>query len=337
MQFNTIQHNSINHNQDEPEQEYAKEMSDNINKRLTKTLGEMKDRHASGTNELDDPDRAPTGAAYHAAAQAQKEKRQAQANEQNRLQETQRLIQMKQQALSVFGDKNSSNPNADEHNSDNGDGDGNGNDSDNDSSDGEYDDLLNETDDALEAIRQKRLFQMKMQQTQMAEHRSLGHGEVRTINQDEFLPECTGKSEWVAVHFYHDEFERCKIMDHHLKLVARLHLNCKFLRVDAAKAPFFVDKLQIQTLPTLIVFQEGKPVGRLMGFEGLAKDLNEPDKWHTGRLQQWLAGTGAIKYKIPTEEVREEMERMGIRPKGTVWTGTRGSGFRSTVYDSDDE
>ena len=37
---------------------------------------------------------------------------------------------------------------------------------------------------------------------------SLGHGELRTIVQDEFLPECTGSLRFICIHFFRDEFEQ---------------------------------------------------------------------------------------------------------------------------------
>ncbi len=286
-------------------------------------MTEIKQRHASGTAEADDLDKAPTGSAYHAAAQM---KRSKQFEEKKRMEELERLKAMKQEADAMYRNKKQ-NDGQDEEEDDKS--------SEEEDSDDD-DDWLND-DSELEAIRQRRMNQIRAKQTQLAHHRSLGHGEVRTISQDQFLPECTGDSEWIAVHFFHKEFERCKIMDHHLNLIAPLHLECKFLRIDAEMSPFFVNKLNIRTLPTLMVFQEGKAKDKLMGFQDLAVDPNEPDKWHTGRLQQWLASTGAIKYRIPTEEVKEEMRRMGITHKSTVWSGTRGSGFRSKGYDSDDE
>ena len=88
---------------------------------------------------------------------------------------------------------------------------------------------------------------------------------------------------------------------------------------SAAQAPFFVSKLKVQTLPSLIVFRDGKVVDRLTGFEGLAPDSADPDRWHTGRLRLWLAQTGAVRYRVPDEEVREEMMRLGIRERGAVW------------------
>ena len=128
------------------------------------------------------------------------------------------------------------------------------------------------------------------------------------------------------MHFFHADFERCKIMDFHLDIVARGHLEAKFLRIDAAKAPFFVAKLRIKTLPALCVFKDGKEVGRLPGFEGLAKDRRKPDEWHTGRLKEWLSGTGAIEYERPSEEVAEEMQRMGIVMRGAVYSDRERSG-----------
>ncbi len=310
------------------EKEYHKQLSENINKRMEDSISKLKERHAKGTNEIDDPDRAPTGSAYKMHAQMQREKM---AQERRLQQENQRLKAMKEQAKNVFADKNN-----EQGTGEDGENHRHGNNDDDDDSDDEWDDLLND-DTELLAIRERRIREMREKQMQAAEQKSLGHGEIRLITQDEFLPECTGKSEYVAVHFFHKEFERCKIMDHHLKLIAAKHLSCKFLRMDAEKTPFFIHKLQIKTLPTLIVFREGKTVDRLTGFEGLVIDPAEPDKWHTGRLEAWLSNTGAIKYQVPTEEIREEMRRMGIRPKGTVWSGTSRSGFKSKVYDSDDE
>jgi len=315
------------------EDEYAKQLSENVNQRLMKAMNEIKQRHANGTQELDDPDRAPTGSAYQYQYQ----------QHQHRIQQQQQ--QQQQNATTMATAQNTSHNNIQHWNNQM-----NNNNIKNDDSDD--DEWLNGDDDddaELEAIRQRRLHEMRAMQAKTAQQRALGHGEVRTITQDEFLPECTGSSEWVAVHFFHSEFERCKIMDHHLKLIAPTQLNCKFLRMDADKAPFFVQKLNIKTLPTLMVFREGKAVNRLMGFEGLAPNPNEPDKWHTKRLERWLARTGAIEYKVTTgdEEGEEEVDDKGRRTNvafrskgGAVWSGFKGSGNKSSYvedYDDGDE
>jgi len=41
------------------------------------------------------------------------------------------------------------------------------------------------------------------------------------------------------------------------------------VRSAATKSPFFVAKLKVQVLPTLIAFRDGVAMGRQVGFEGL--------------------------------------------------------------------
>lgn len=192
--------------------------------------------------------------------------------------------------------------------------------------DSEFDGEFEDDDEALEAFRQRRLAEMKKAHVKADENNAKGHGEVRTITQDEFLPECTGSSKYVVVHFFHDDFERCKIMDHHLKIMAPLHLSCKFVRINAEKAPFFVAKLAIQTLPTLLVFKDGKTIDRLLGFDGLS-DSKNPDQFSTSRLGRWLERTGAIEYEGPDTDEEDE------GPSSRTKAGMLSSRFQ--VYDED--
>jgi thiol-disulfide isomerase/thioredoxin len=183
-----------------------------------------------------------------------------------------------------------------------------------------------DNDAVLVAFRQKRLAELKQSQRQLAEHKANGHGQVRIITQDEFLTQCTS-SRYVAVHFFHKEFPRCQILSHHLKRIAPLHLPCKFVEIDAEKAPFFVVKLKIQTLPTLIVFRDGKAISRLVGFEDLADCNKNPDEFPTSRLGYWLEKTGAIEYEGPISDDEYNI-------KGSSSLNTRCS-KGDTVYDED--
>jgi len=183
------------------------------------------------------------------------------------------------------------------------------------------DEWLNEleSDPALETLREQRIEEMRREQLKKIEDRAKGHGEYRTISQDEFLPETTDSSEWTVVHFYHDEFEKCKIMDHHLKIISEKYLECKFLRINSQKAPFFCSKLKIRTLPTVLVFQNGITQARLVGFEG----ISDGNKWPTTLLARWLGETGAIKYSISANEISDEVKRldMGTRARNSIWRG----------------
>ncbi len=72
------------------------------------------------------------------------------------------------------------------------------------------------------------------------------------------------------------------------------HSECKFVRIHATKAPFFVEKLNIKTLPTLLIFKDGKTVERLIGFDGVSIP-------------------GAKNYTKPTEEVMVEECMVGCK------------------------
>jgi len=118
--------------------------------------------------------------------------------------------------------------------------------------DDEFDDL--DDDPVLAQLQQKRLDELKSMQQMEKQFHAQGHGEYREIVEDEFLKEVCG-SPYVVIHFFHPEFFNCKVVDKHLRLLAPKHLACKFLTLNAEKAPFFVTKLHIQVLPTVIVFR----------------------------------------------------------------------------------
>lgn len=149
-----------------------------------------------------------------------------------------------------------------------------------------------EDDPALASIQEKRLAEMKARYAAERVFQAQGHGEYREIVEEDFLKEVCG-SENVVVHFYHNEFLRCKIVDKHMRIIAPKHKGCKFLYLNADKTPFFVQKLQIQMLPTIVVFKDGIAQDRLTGFE----DLGGKDEFRTEVLEHWLSKAGCIKLK----------------------------------------
>jgi len=120
----------------------------------------------------------------------------------------------------------------------------------------------------LEALRARRRQQMKEAHEKRMKYQQLGHGGYDEITEEEFLKTVTA-SERCVVHFYHKSFEKCKIMDMHMLRCARKFFGTRFVKLDAEKAPFFVEKLKIRTLPCCVVFNDGVAKGRQVGFEGL--------------------------------------------------------------------
>lgn len=95
----------------------------------------------------------------------------------------------------------------------------------------------------LRLLREARLKQIKDSHREKIDNLSRGHGQYRNITQDEFLAEVTS-SQRVICHFYHNDFPRCAIYDHHLSKLAARHVETKFIKIDAAKTPFFVEKVK---------------------------------------------------------------------------------------------
>uniref|UniRef100_A0A7S2BP56 Thioredoxin domain-containing protein n=1 Tax=Alexandrium andersonii TaxID=327968 RepID=A0A7S2BP56_9DINO len=128
-----------------------------------------------------------------------------------------------------------------------------------------------DAEDDLEALRARRRQQMKDAQLKQQKYKQLGHGDYEEITEDDFLKTVTS-SERCVVHFYHRHFERCKIVDMHLGKCAKKFFGTRFVKLDSEKAPFFVEKLKVRTLPCVVFFVDGVAKGRQVGFDGLGGD-----------------------------------------------------------------
>ncbi|KAJ6852683.1 thioredoxin domain-containing protein PLP3B-like isoform X1 [Iris pallida] len=88
-------------------------------------------------------------------------------------------------------------------------------------------------------------------------------------------------------------------MDKHLKALAPVHIDTKFIKLDAENAPFFVTKLGVKTLPCVILFRKGVAFDRIVGFQ----DLGAKDDFTTRTLENLLKRKGIIdERKVEDEE-----------------------------------
>jgi len=108
--------------------------------------------------------------------------------------------------------------------------------------DEEDDEFCEEEEKIMRDIRDRRLAEMKNEYQTKQENLIKGHGQYTEIKEEEFLPNVTG-SKFVVCHLYHKDFERCKIVDMHLRNIARSHTEAKFIYINAEMTPFFVKKL----------------------------------------------------------------------------------------------
>ncbi|KAK5713166.1 hypothetical protein LTR15_011529 [Elasticomyces elasticus] len=129
-----------------------------------------------------------------------------------------------------------------------------------------------ENDSSLDHLREARLTQLHAQLQATRTLKQLpGHGTYQEIKDEKELLAITTSKEapLCVVHFMKPDFNRCRIMDGRLSVLAEKHLETRFVSVNVENAAFVVTKLGIQVLPCVVCFKAGLGVGRVLGFEGL--------------------------------------------------------------------
>ena len=86
---------------------------------------------------------------------------------------------------------------------------------------------------------------------------------------------------------------RCKIVDKHLEILARKHIETKFVKLSVDRAPFITERLNIKTIPTLALLIDNIVKDKIIGFT----DLGNHDEFSTEVLEWRLGCGGVIDYK----------------------------------------
>merc|ERR1712166_419737 len=124
------------------------------------------------------------------------------------------------------------------------------------------------------------------------------------MTEDEFLATCQSSKRMVCS-FFHREFRRCDMLHEIVAKIAHHHIETKFCKLNAQQAPFFVTKLMVQTLPCLIMFEDGKVCGRLDGLDLIGGD----DALNNETIEVVLGAAGVIHFKPPEEWVDDNKEQ----------------------------
>ena len=139
--------------------------------------------------------------------------------------------------------------------------------------------------DDLQKIRQDRINEMKKLAQRKEEWKQIGHGKYEELKDEkEFLDE-QKKSERFVCHFYRESTFRCKIMDKHLDIIAKKHIETRFVKIDAEKSMWLAQRLKVKVLPTLACIKDSKTRDFIVGFD----DLGGVDEFPTEMLE-WRLG-----------------------------------------------
>ncbi|KAJ0169377.1 hypothetical protein K1T71_014964 [Dendrolimus kikuchii] len=169
----------------------------------------------------------------------------------------------------------------------------------------------------LEAIRQQRIAEMKQRAKLKQEWLANGHGEYTEIDgEKEFFMICN-KSANVVCHFYKNDTPRCKIVDMHLRLLAKKHVETRFVKLDVERAPFLTGRLKIRMIPTIGLVKDNKTKDFVVGFT----DLGNRDDFTTEILEWRIARSEVIEYSgdllVPPAEAKKQ-RALQIQSKKTI-------------------
>ncbi|CAF0949491.1 unnamed protein product [Rotaria sp. Silwood1] len=173
------------------------------------------------------------------------------------------------------------------------------------------------SDDDIEKMRAQRLESMKQEHKKRQEWLANGHGEYEDLPSEKELFDITKKSERIVCHFYRDSTMRCKIVDKHLEILARKHIETKFVKLNVDRAPFITERLHIKTLPTIALLIDNIVKDKIIGFT----DLGNHDEFSTEILEWRLGRGGVIDYKGDLNSPPDENEKkktinlFGKKPK----------------------
>lgn len=170
-------------------------------------------------------------------------------------------------------------------------------------------DNLNVSD--LEALRRKRMKDLKEKEIKRREWLANGHGSYDELPEEKKFFEVIKKSENVILHFYTNSNERSKIVDMHFKILAPKHVETLFTKLNAEKCPFLAEKLKIKAIPSIVCIHNGIMVDKLVGFT----TLGNRDDFTTDDMEWRLAQNEVIEYEgdlsIPPSEQKSKPEKNG--------------------------
>ena len=154
-----------------------------------------------------------------------------------------------------------------------------------------------ESDPSLAHLREARIQQLSSDIARAKSLRSEGFGTYVDIKDEKILLDITTSHKKCIVHFHKPDFNRCRIMDDHLRTVSERHLEARVVKINVENAPFLVAKLNVKVLPCVIAFIDGVSVDRVIGFDGLGYS---EDTFATADLERRLQGAGILDHVAGT-------------------------------------
>eukprot|EP00924_Labyrinthula_sp_SR-Ha-C_P009689 snap_masked-scaffold_22-processed-gene-3.14-mRNA-1 protein AED:0.11 eAED:0.11 QI:0/0/0/0.5/1/1/2/0/290 len=190
---------------------------------------------------------------------------------------------------------------------------------------------LGETD--LEELREQRKVKLEKQKEQVTNWKAKGHGTYTEITtQKEFFSLCKS-SQRIVVHFFRRQTRRCEIVDKHLANLSREYLETRFLKIDAEKSPFLVERLKIWMMPSIVLVKDGKTEHTICGFD----EFGGSDDFSSVDVANVLFGHGLLLAIKDDKKIEDLKKQYGATEKENFGGNVEQSKVSKAVDEGDDD
>ena len=113
----------------------------------------------------------------------------------------------------------------------------------------------------------------------------------------------------MVVHFYRGVTPRCEIVDAHFQKLAPAHLETRFVKINAEKNPFLVERLGIILMPTIVLIKDGRTDHSIHGFD----EFGGTDDFTTDDVAYVLSRYGVLNFEVDrSEDIERRANRQGV-------------------------
>ena len=136
-------------------------------------------------------------------------------------------------------------------------------------------------EDDFTKLREQRLADMKKKTADTSSYIKAGHGSYGELSETKEFFTCTKASTRVACCFYRPTSRYCAQMDSLMAKLAPMHLEARFVKMDAEKCPYLCEKLLSDpdgnvVIPTVLLVMGGKVVYHIRGMDVIGGDAATP-------------------------------------------------------------
>eukprot|EP00612_Vaucheria_litorea_P002185 CAMPEP_0171455464 /NCGR_PEP_ID=MMETSP0945-20130129/2349_1 /TAXON_ID=109269 /ORGANISM="Vaucheria litorea, Strain CCMP2940" /LENGTH=232 /DNA_ID=CAMNT_0011980711 /DNA_START=41 /DNA_END=739 /DNA_ORIENTATION=- len=195
--------------------------------------------------------------------------------------------------------------------------------------------LENMEEDDFEVLREKRKLKLMKQQIQTQEWRANGHGTYTELSDQAEFFSAVKKSKKMAVHFYRPTTARCTIVDAKMEKLCASHLETRFCRVNAEKAPYLVEKLSIVVMPTILLVKDCQTVHQIRGFD----EMGGTDDFHEDTLAYVMSLYGCCTFEgeVPVDATKSSKSGVNSINMAFSSKGIKEGGKFGNNSDEDDD